>query len=80
MQIRINQIVKTEFLLQYALNLNGFHIVTADQSYVLLPLAVLCFWHLCRPCFYLLSFFYKDKYINNDHLTWILIGKMSGAH
>ena len=40
MQIRINQTVKTEFL-QYSLNLTGFNIITADQSYILLPLAVL---------------------------------------
>ena len=43
MQIRINQIVKTEFLLHYSLDLNGFHIITPNQSYVLLPLAVLFF-------------------------------------
>ena len=47
MQIRINQIVKTEFLLQYSLNLNGFHIITADQSYTP-PSCNLILAHLSR--------------------------------
>ena len=76
-QIRINQIVKIEFLLQYSLNLNGFHIITAFQSYVVLQFYLMAF---VSTLLLLVINFYKHKYFNNDHLTWILIGKMSGAH
>ena len=63
-QIRINQIFKTEFLLQYSLNLNGFHIITADQSYVLLSLAVL----FIGICVDLASFSYQF-FTNTNTLT-----------
>ena len=72
-----NQIVKTDFLLQYSLNLKGFIIITADQSYVLLPLAV-SFFSICVDLASFCYHFFTNT--NTLTMTWILIGKMSGAH
>ena len=77
MLIRLYQIVKTDFLPTLPLNLNVFQIIIADQSFILLFLAVLSYvWQLGLPCFSIKTA-YKHKYIYNDPLTWILIGQMS---
>ena len=78
MLIRLYQMVKSEFLLPLLLNLNVFHIIIADQSVILLFLAVLFLAVVSAMLLY--QNCNKHKYKCNDPLSWIFIGQMSASH
>ena len=72
MKKRTYQIVKTKS--HYTHPLNEFHIIAADQNFILLCSAVI-FWAVMSALTA-----YKHKYICNDPLTLIFIGQMSESH
>ena len=83
MLIRSYQIVKTVFLPPLPLNLNVFHIIIADQSFIYFSFLQSYFFGSCL-CHASLSKLITNikcqKYMCNDPLTWIFIGQMSGSH
>ena len=62
MLIRLYQIIKIEFLSSLPLNLNVFHIIIADQSVILLFLAVLFLAVVSTMLLYQNKTVYKHKY------------------